>query len=261
MNEKTKKVIIIFEIILLTLASLFTGIILFSNYNQENNSNHTESINSIDVDIEGALSEGKSPYKIAFAAKTNNENKPLTYQWEFGDGSISTDQNPTHVFKKTGLYQTSLVVSDPYGNTGSDQILIKVGDTDPLEAKIEVNTWSGFEPLIVYFSATTNKDDVNVTSNWEFGPKHKVIVPMEKYEYPRSSIRLIDNFQKRQNNIQNCQYYSNKKDPIMVFCYEGLFWAKLKVTDEKGNTDTDMLWLQVYDIDVHTTVLNNIFNN
>ncbi len=261
MNEKTKKIIIIFEIILLVLASLFTGAILFSNYNRENNSNHTESINPIDVDIEGAISDGKSPYKIAFAAKTNNENKPLTYQWEFGDGSTSNDQNPIHTFKKTGIYQTRLTVSDSYGNTGLDITTINIEEIAPVEAKIGVNTWSGFEPLIVYFFGNTDNELVNVSYYWEFGPKNRMIVPMEKYQYPRYTIRIIESLRKRQNNIQNCQYYSNKQDPIMVFCYEGLYWAKLKVTDEKGNTDTDMVWIQVYDIDVHTTVLNNIFSN
>jgi len=257
-NGKTKKLIIIFEITLLTLASLFTVTILFSNYNQENNSNNTESINPIDVDIEGAVSEGKSPYKIAFSAKTTNGNKPLTYQWEFGDGSISTDQNPTHTFKKTGLYQTRLTVSDSYGNTGLDIITINIEEITPLEAKIGVNTWSGFQPLIVYFYGDTNNGFANMTYEWEFGPKNRLIIPMSEYQYPKFGDGF--GFRRRYNNWQNRQYNSQEQDPIMVFYDEGLYWAKLKVTDENGNTDTEMLWLQVYDIDIRTTVFNNILN-
>ncbi len=259
MNEKTKRSIIIFEITILVLASLFTGAILFSNYNQENNSNHTESINPIDVDIQGVISDEKSPYKIAFVAKTNNQNKPLTYQWEFGDGSTSNDQNPIHSFKKTGLYQTRLIVSDSYGNTGLDIITINIKEPVPLEAKIGVNTWSGFQPLIVYFYGDTNNDFANVTYEWEFGPKNRLIIPISDYQYPRFGDGF--GFRRRYNNWQNRQYNSQEQDPVMVFYLEGLYWAKLKVTDENGNTDTEMLWLQVYDIDVRTTVYNIVNNN
>lgn len=37
---------------------------------------------------------------------------PLTYQWEFADGSTSTDASPTHVFNAPGAYRVSLTVND-----------------------------------------------------------------------------------------------------------------------------------------------------
>ena len=259
MNEQTKKKIIIVELVLLVLASLFTATILYSTYIQENTSNNEELTTQIHADIDHDSSEEEPEYKIAFTATTNNDHQPLIYQWDFGDGYISTDQHPTHIFKQTGLYQIRVTVSDSYGNRAYDQIIVNVGNTDPLEAKIEVNTWSGFEPLIIYFSATSNKDG-NFTYDWEFGPAYKVIVPLEKYEYPKNSFRVFENLKKRQQNIQNTQYSSTLKDPIMVFCYEGLCWAKLKITDDKGTTASDMVWIQVYDSDVGTTVLHNIFN-
>ena len=255
MDDKTKRSIIIFEIIILILASIITGNILFTKYSGQKNSMISETVDSISVDIESILSDETAPNQIAFVAKTNDQNKPLTYRWEFGDGSTSNDQNPIHTFKKTGIYQTRLTVSDSSGNTGSDIITINIEETAPLKAKIGVNTWSGFEPLIVYFYGNTNNDPANVSYYWEFGPKNRMIVPMSNYQYSRGSFRRYF------NNRQKCQYDSYEKNPIMVFCYEGLYWAKLTVTDENGNTDTDMVWIQVYDIDIHTTALNNIFSN
>lgn len=41
---------------------------------------------------------------------------PFSYQWDFGDGDISTDENPTHSYKTAGSYAVSLTVTDDRGN-------------------------------------------------------------------------------------------------------------------------------------------------
>ncbi|MFC1977448.1 DUF4349 domain-containing protein [Chloroflexota bacterium] len=42
---------------------------------------------------------------------------PYSYEWDFGDGDISTDENPTHSYKTAGSYTVSLRVTDDRGNT------------------------------------------------------------------------------------------------------------------------------------------------
>jgi len=41
---------------------------------------------------------------------------PQTWFWDFGDGSFSTDTNPTHTFFGAGFYDVCLAVSNSYGN-------------------------------------------------------------------------------------------------------------------------------------------------
>jgi len=50
---------------------------------------------------------------------TNNSTGPgtLDYVWDFGDGSGSTQQNPTHIFSKKGTYSVSLKVHSSEGCT------------------------------------------------------------------------------------------------------------------------------------------------
>lgn len=38
-----------------------------------------------------------------------------SYEWDFGDGNTSTDQNPTHVYGASDTYQASLQVTNNYG--------------------------------------------------------------------------------------------------------------------------------------------------
>ncbi|MFC1954843.1 DUF4349 domain-containing protein [Chloroflexota bacterium] len=44
---------------------------------------------------------------------------PYSYEWDFGDGATSTEDNPTYTYKKAGNYTVSLTVSDDRGNIDS----------------------------------------------------------------------------------------------------------------------------------------------
>lgn len=42
---------------------------------------------------------------------------PLTYAWEFGDGTTSTEKDPAHHYDEPGTYQVRLQVSNEYGES------------------------------------------------------------------------------------------------------------------------------------------------
>src|SRR5690606_20008308 len=46
-----------------------------------------------------------------------NSEQIVTWDWDFGDGATSTDQNPTHTYASDGVYTVSLTVSDISGCT------------------------------------------------------------------------------------------------------------------------------------------------
>jgi PKD repeat protein len=50
----------------------------------------------------------------------------LTYLWDFGDGTTSTDENPTHIYQYTGYYCITLTAINDCGftNTHTEQIYI-----------------------------------------------------------------------------------------------------------------------------------------
>ena len=56
---------------------------------------------------------GKTNEIIHFTGDAKGENQPpYTWYWDLGDGNTSNEQNPTHVYLKTGTYQISLIVTD-----------------------------------------------------------------------------------------------------------------------------------------------------
>ena len=50
-----------------------------------------------------------APLTVHFSDKTLI--KPDSWLWDFGDGTTSTEQNPTHTYSTSGLYTVSLKVT------------------------------------------------------------------------------------------------------------------------------------------------------
>ena len=44
----------------------------------------------------------------------------------FGDGAVSSDPNPTHVYTTPGVYQARLTGTDPAGKEGTTVIVVTV---------------------------------------------------------------------------------------------------------------------------------------
>jgi len=53
----------------------------------------------------------------------NTASTTYTFQWYFGDGGSSTNQNPSHVYTANGVYNVTLIVSSPCGSDTTTQIL------------------------------------------------------------------------------------------------------------------------------------------
>ncbi|MHA2431308.1 MAG: PKD domain-containing protein, partial [Promethearchaeota archaeon] len=54
---------------------------------------------------------------MEFQGETGGENPPFTYYWEFGDDTISTEQNPSHSYSNPGEYTIKLTVTDVNGKS------------------------------------------------------------------------------------------------------------------------------------------------
>ena len=84
----------------------------------------------LDVIAEAEPDEGGPPLKVQFTASVEEETGgPFTFHWDFGDGSNSSEQNPSHTYAKVGEYTATLTVTNQKGNKGTDEIDIFV-ETD-----------------------------------------------------------------------------------------------------------------------------------
>ncbi len=91
-------------------------------------------------------------------------------QWDFGDGTTSTDQNPTHAYGRAGSYTVTLTVTDNEGSTGSTSVTITV--INVAVATRDVPTFNGQLPrgifIRVYLEVRVNRDvlGLGVREEW-----------------------------------------------------------------------------------------------
>lgn len=73
---------------------------------------------------------GLAPLNVTFSSAGSNDpdGSALSYDWDFGDGTLSSEPNPSHVYGSGGPFTASLVVFDETGLSGSASIVITVQD-------------------------------------------------------------------------------------------------------------------------------------
>jgi PKD repeat protein len=83
---------------------------------------------------------GQAPLTVKFSSAGSNDPDPadsLRFAWDFGDGTSSSDQNPTHTYTANGVYTARLTVTDSTGKTDIQSTVITVGNTAPT---VTINT-------------------------------------------------------------------------------------------------------------------------
>lgn len=78
------------------------------------------------VSTEASLTSGKVPLTVQFTCSAEEGTIPYTYAWMFGDGTRSTNQNPSHTYSTSGVYTATCTVTDSVAKTGSSNQMISV---------------------------------------------------------------------------------------------------------------------------------------
>ncbi|MFT3683638.1 MAG: PKD domain-containing protein [Phycisphaerales bacterium] len=90
------------------------------------------------ADFTASATTGVAPLSVTFTNTSTTPN-PTSWQWDFGDGFTSAQQNPTHVYQEDGRYTVRLSVTGSAGVTVQSKTdYIRVG-TPPKLALIAVN--------------------------------------------------------------------------------------------------------------------------
>ena len=134
----------------------------------------------------------------------------VQWNWDFGDGTSSTEQEPTHSYEDPGSYLVKLVVTDSRGATGiaTARIVIRIeGNQPPIAA------FNAFQTgLLVRFSDVSFDLDGTITNwFWEFGDGNT----------------------------------STTQNPVYRYSEEGTYTVRLSVSDNEGSEGVTELELDV----------------
>ncbi|HEY6329681.1 MAG TPA: PKD domain-containing protein [Blastocatellia bacterium] len=125
-----------------------------------------------EVSVTASATSGTAPLTVNFSATVIDPGATVsTYSWAFGDGQISSQASPSHVYTSAGSYNASLTITDSTGATATASSgAITVAPRPAPQVSITASASSGQAPLSVNFSASVNDPGATVsTYNWSFG--------------------------------------------------------------------------------------------
>ncbi|VXC39146.1 conserved hypothetical protein [Flavobacterium sp. 9AF] len=135
----------------------------------------------------GNQSFGCAPFHVNFSDTSVANGAPIVnWLWDFGDGTTSSDQNPSHSYQNSGNYTVILTVTDSFGNSSTDTFTNMIQVIGP-NLEFDVNHTLLLPNDNVVFSNTSTSSAPIVNWQWNFGdgsPVSNVQNPTHIYTAP-----------------------------------------------------------------------------
>lgn len=74
-----------------------------------------------------SVTSGDAPLEVQFTDMSTRE--PVAWHWDFGDGTESDEQNPTHIYENYGVYIATLCASNHAGESTASMAIIVYNKT------------------------------------------------------------------------------------------------------------------------------------
>jgi PKD repeat protein len=148
---------------------------------------------------------GNEPFTTTFGDLSSSQDGIISWLWNFGDGTTSTERNPTHCYAHDGTYTVTLTVTD--GDGSSDTVTktayITVTDVGP-KADFSYTAGVNNKALTVAFADLSSSYDGIVSWLWDFGDGAT----------------------------------STEQNPTHAYPHIGKYSVTLRITEADGNTET-----------------------
>jgi glucose/arabinose dehydrogenase/PKD repeat protein len=189
---------------------------------------------------------GLSPLTVQFDGTTSSdpEGGPLTYSWDFGDGSaVSTSDSPSHTFVAPNSdpiqYDVVLTVTDNGGLQKSITLIVSVNNTPPIINSTSVSNMNTFPNVgNLPISLTANVTDSETTNNSELIYKWETALYHDTHNHANPvSYQQVSSVNLEQVPCDNEVYFYRVK--LTVTDPQGLSTVFSKdISPDCGNSDT-----------------------
>lgn len=143
---------------------------------------------------------------IQFHGSASGGVQPYSWEWDFGDGGISYQQNPTHTYTSAGNYSVTLTVTDSDGKVAEDATVayVEVPNVPPHASFSFTPSNPTTDDTVQFTDESTDVDGTVVKWLWDFGDGSGSV----------------------------------KQNPTHRYYREGTYTVKLTVTDDDGDKDS-----------------------
>ena len=119
------------------------------------------------VSAAGSPSVGDAPLSVVFGATPSGGTAPYSYSWNFGDGTLSSSQNLTHLYTGSGSFTAQVTLTDARGHSSTGSAVVTVSPT--LAGSAGASPTSGRAPLTVNLTGSSSGGRSPYTYSWNFG--------------------------------------------------------------------------------------------
>lgn len=150
-----------------TASGHYSVTLTIADANGETTATTTQQVGASSATLTAAFTEVATGLSVAFTDGSTVTNGTIgAWAWDFGDGTTSTVESPTHVYAATGTYTVKLTVSDGYGvNTATVQHAVPASN-----AVVTASFTDAIAGLSVAFTDTSTATNGTVGAwLWDFG--------------------------------------------------------------------------------------------
>jgi PKD repeat protein len=116
-------------------------------------------------------------YSIVFSSSGSiggSEGTIVSWYWTFGDGAVSSQQNPTHKYTASGMYTVTLKVANNYGQIDNDTTTATITKLSPNQTPPVADAGGPYlgvvgSPVTFNGSGSSDADGTIVSYGWNFG--------------------------------------------------------------------------------------------
>jgi PKD repeat protein/DMSO/TMAO reductase YedYZ molybdopterin-dependent catalytic subunit len=195
----------------------------------------------------GTPTTGIVPLTVGFTDETMGT--VTSYLWTFGDGSTSTEKNPSHQYNATGTYTVKLTVTNSAGsNTITRQKYITVSKVPLPAAGFTGTPTTGIVPLTVGFTDASTGSIISYLWTFGDGSTSTEQNPSHEYTTPGTyTVKLKVTGLGGSNTITRQSYITASKVPLPAAGFTGtpttgIVPLTVGFTDASTGSITSYLW-------------------
>ena len=207
------------------------------------------------IDNRPPVSEANGPYSgkagspVLFSSEGSYDpdGGSISYEWRFGDGSISGEANPSHTYSSKGDYSVTLIILDEQLAESKQTTKCKI--TENVEPVAESNgPYASLvgEQIKFSCSGSHDPDGVLTSTEWSFGDGGTSNDPNPTHVYTEEGIYNVELTLSDENGLQSIDRTEctvSKSDPTKPVAeangpYRGLLGEEIKFYSE-GSIDPD----------------------